>query len=210
MNPLRNLMLSLRGRAWIYVACLAALCILLVVIFNAGPGTSHPHQTTPSASATTQTPVTTVTPTTTAPSDTDWFPGNWTTVVCDGLGKPGEIMYFVNEITYSFSPDGTGTINDMGWVGNPGSGWEVAGMGFVETYFSYTLEGDTIIITHTGSEFEEYPEQDRETNFYTIVRNDDGSVTWIDEIRKDSKIYRQKVSYQTVDELLELFGLALQ
>lgn len=141
-----------------------------------------------------------------SPSDTDWLKGDWTTVVRVDDREYGVATAFVTEITYGFGKDGTGAINDRAWI-SPGAEWKVAGKGYVETYFIYTLEGDTLTITHTGSEFGEYPEEEIETNVYTVIRNQDGSITWVPAEGGEGIIFRQVEHDLTVEELLLLFGL---
>ena len=139
--------------------------------------------------------------------DGSWVPGNWTSVVRSDDREHGEVFTIVTKITYDFRADGTGSINDYGWCAISGGEWEVAGMGYVETYFAYTLEGDTLTITHTGSEFGDYPEDEQNTRVYTVSRNQDGSITWTNAETEESRIYRKVDHTLSVTDLLLLFEL---
>ena len=139
--------------------------------------------------------------------DPDWIVGNWTTVVREDDREHGEVMSIVTEFTYTFLADGNGCINDSAWISHPGTDWEIAGKGYVETYFAYTLEGNILTITHTGNEFEEYPEEEQETIRYTIVRNADGTVIWAPEDGGNSRTHRKGTYDLPVEDLLILYGL---
>jgi len=196
--------------------CLMVASLLLIVLAGCqnhdspDPGTSQPDQLITSSTGTTEAPddITEAPDTEKAPdstgssensdspdvlpSDTEWLKGDWTTMIWEDNSAYGDPTTFVTEITYSFGKDGTGSINDRAWISRPGAEWEIAGKGYVETYFIYTLEGDTLTITHTGSEFGEYPEEEIETDVYTVIRNQDGSITWVPVEGGESRIYRQE------------------
>lgn len=141
------------------------------------------------------------------PVETNWILGDWTTVIREDRTEGGEARTFVTTVTYGFGANGTGSINDYGWIGRPGEEWEVAGKGFVETYFTYTLEGNTLTITHTGNEFEEYPENQRSVCVYDVVRISDGSISWMPDGGGEDRVYRKVAEDLSVEELLRIFGL---
>ncbi len=141
--------------------------------------------------------------------DAGWLKGSWSTVTYEKDTEHGDLMETVNEISFGFGADGSGSINARGWVRFAGEAWQPGGMGYAESYFDYILDGNMLTIIHTGNEFNIYPEEERKTEVYTVTRNQDGSITWIPAEGGESRVYRKIESDLPMEELLTIFDIDL-
>lgn len=111
---------------------------------------------------------------------------------------------------FMFDSDGTGMAYDRCYTyypdmpeGDYADGWSVAGMGYTTSYFTYTVEGDKLILYYIPWGSEEDPD-------YCPGRTEEATLSIDDKGFLSIELYRSTLFYKgdcTLKELCEAFGV---
>jgi len=111
---------------------------------------------------------------------------------------------------FEFDSDGTGMAYDRCYTyypdmpeGDYADGWSVAGMGYITSYFTYSVEGDKLILYYIPWGSEEDPD-------YCPGRTEEATLSIDDKGFLSIEFYRSTLFYKgdcTLKELCEAFGV---
>ncbi len=141
-----------------------------------------------------------------APVDTSWLVGTWETVWREDY----EDHSALNTVTFHFAFNGTGSSSDCMWIsmdqstGQPGKEWEVAGMGYESTSYTYTFDGKRLSLACTGYDYEGYYEFTAE---YTVTRTEDGFIFLAYGNQTDGRTYMKTNDLTSLKDLCDGLGV---